>query len=76
MLNNNPIQGSLQKVPRAQIFNTEPQGLPCIGPKEGGERLALWAVDGESSPLGFSDPSLTLALYSLIHHEKILCKAV
>lgn len=73
MLNNNPIQGSPQKVPRARIFKTEPQGLPSIGPKVGGELLALWAIDGESSPLGFSDPSLTFALYSLIHHEKMFC---
>lgn len=75
MPNNNPIQGSLQKVPRAQLFKTEPQGLPSIGPKVGGELLALWAVDGESSLLGFSDPSLTFALYSLIHHEKMFVQS-
>lgn len=40
-------------------------GVGLTGPR------ALGAVGGESSPLGFADPSLTLASCILVHLERL-----
>lgn len=76
MLNNNPIQGSLQKVPRAQIFKTEPQGLPSIGPKEGGSSW-LYGLLMDKVLLWLSLTHHRLWLCTVLSTmKKILCKAV